>query len=100
MAEPLLGLGVIGIRLYARILTAPATYPEELADHIVDEINCYLSRATDSEKQILFHIACEIHDALAHAYPRVNSPEVRQDIISMMSILLCRAKALSRHPGA
>lgn len=100
MTEPLLSLGVIGIRLYARILTAPATFPEELADHIVDEINCYLARASGREKLVLFHLACDIHEALARAHPRVDSPEVRQDVVSLMGILICHAKASARQADA
>jgi hypothetical protein len=92
MAIQLLSLGVIGVRLLDRILTARAIYPEELADQIVDEINQYLSRAPESEKTMLFNLACEVHDALSDRYGRVDTPQVRLDISHMMGLLIYRAK--------
>ncbi len=92
MAIQLLSLGVIGVRLLDRILTAKAIYPEELADQIVDEINQYLSRAPESEKTMLFNLACEVHDALSDRYGRVDTPQVRLDISHMMGLLIYRAK--------
>ncbi|QLG88234.1 hypothetical protein HQ393_17385 (plasmid) [Chitinibacter bivalviorum] len=92
MAIQLLSLGVIGVRLLDRILTSNATYPEELADQIVDEINLYLSRAPEAEKPMLFNLSCEVHEALSDRFGRVDSPQVRLDISQMMGLLVYRAK--------
>ncbi|WP_157669949.1 hypothetical protein ABHF33_13545 [Chitinibacter sp. FCG-7] len=92
MAIQLLSLGVIGVRLLDRILTAKAIYPEELADQIVDEINQYLSRAPEAEKAMLFNLACEVHEALADRYGRVDAPQTRLDISQIMGLLVYRAK--------
>ncbi|WP_373974890.1 hypothetical protein NT239_14850 [Chitinibacter sp. SCUT-21] len=92
MANQLLSLGVIGVRLLDRILTAKALYPEELADQIVDDINLYLSRAPDAEKAMLFNLACEVHEALAGRYGRVDTPQTRLDISHLMGLLVYRAK--------
>jgi hypothetical protein len=92
MAIQLLSLGVIGVRLLDRILTASATYPEELADQIVDEINLYLDRAPEAEKALLFNLACEVHDALADRFGRVDSTQARLDVARMMGLLVYRAR--------
>ncbi|WP_410498880.1 hypothetical protein [Chitinibacter sp. S2-10] len=92
MAIHLLSLGVVGVRLLDRILTAQATYPEELADQIIDEINQYLCRAPENEKALLFNLACEIHEALSNRFGRVDSPQARQDVSQMMGLLIYRAK--------
>ncbi|WP_047393321.1 hypothetical protein [Chitinibacter sp. ZOR0017] len=95
MAIQLLSLGVIGVRLLDRILTSSATYPEELADQIVDEINVYLGRAREEEKSLLFNLSCEVHEALADRFGRVDSPQARQDVAQMMGLLIYRAKVSS-----
>jgi hypothetical protein len=95
MANQLLSMGVIGVRLLDCILTAKATYPEELADHIVNEINQYLVKAPKIEKALLFHLACEVHDALSDRYGRVDALQVRRDIVNMMGLLIYRAKMTS-----
>ncbi|MDR3430159.1 MULTISPECIES: hypothetical protein [Silvimonas] len=97
MATQLLSLGLIGVRLYDRILTSSAIYPGELADHIVDEINMYLLRANEQEKVLLFHLACEVHESLDDIYARVDDLETRQSISLLMDVLIQRARELARH---
>ncbi|SFN62068.1 hypothetical protein SAMN05660284_01919 [Formivibrio citricus] len=99
MSDQLLALGVIGVRLYDCILTAQATAPEELSDHIVDTINGYLIRATPKEKTLLFHLACEIHDALSKNFDRVDNLEARKDVIKLVNVLINRARAFAGHHG-
>ncbi|WP_035059377.1 hypothetical protein [Andreprevotia chitinilytica] len=96
MAVQLLSLGVIGVRLMDRILTAKATFPDELADHIVDEINYYLPRANEQEQALLFHLACDVYEALDENFERVDSRETRKTVIAIMSSLIERAKPLAR----
>ncbi|KPC49149.1 hypothetical protein [Amantichitinum ursilacus] len=96
MATQLLSLGVVGVRIYERILTSPALYPGELADQVVDEINSYLLRANEREKVLLFHLACEVHEALGDIYARVDDPETRQSITLLMDVLIRRARDLVR----
>ena len=97
MSDPLLSLGVIGVRLYDRILTSPATYPDELADHVIDEINCYLSRASLREKALLFHLACEVHETFDRSLVRTVCLRDRKEAIRLLGLLIVRAKALARH---
>ena len=92
MSDQLLALGVIGVRLYDCILTAPASTPEALADHIVDEINSCLGRATRREKALLFRLACDIHEALSRNFSRVDGLEYRKYILQLVSILIDRAR--------
>lgn len=99
MSDQLLALGVIGVRLYDCILTASATHPEELADHIVSEINTYLNRATLREKMLLFHLACDIHEALSMSFHRVDSLEKRQAVLRLVSVLISRARVLAKPCG-
>lgn len=99
MFDQLLTLGVIGVRLYDCILTAPASLPDELADHIVDTINGYLVRATPREKTLLFHLACEIHDTLSKNFSRVDNLEARKDVIKLVNVLINRARAFAGHHG-
>lgn len=100
MSDQLLALGVIGVRLYDCILTTPATYPDELADHIVDEINNYLVRATPREKAVLFHLACDIHEALGKGFDRVEGLEKRKAVVRLVNILISHARALAKQHGA
>ncbi|KAF0813936.1 hypothetical protein IGB42_01615 [Andreprevotia sp. IGB-42] len=96
MAVQLLSLGVIGVRLMDRILTAKATFPDELADHIVDEINCYLPRAGEAEQALLFHLACDVYEALDDNFARVDSRETRKTVLGIMNVLIQRARGLER----
>ncbi|SMC18163.1 hypothetical protein SAMN02745857_00494 [Andreprevotia lacus DSM 23236] len=96
MAVQLLSLGAIGVRLMDRILTARATFPDELADHIVDEINCYLPRAGDREQALLFHLACDIYEALDENFERVDSRETRKTVLGIMNVLIERARVVAR----
>lgn len=95
----LLALGVIGVRLYDCILTAPATQPDELADHIVDEINNYLPHASAREKTILFHLACDIHEALSKGFPLIDGLEKRKAILNLVNALISRASMLAKQHG-
>lgn len=99
MSDQLLALGVIGVRLYDCILTTHAMHPEELADHIVSEINTYLNRATPREKMLLFHLACDIHEALSMSFHRVDSLEKRQAVLRLVSVLISRARVLAKQCG-
>ncbi len=99
MSDQLLALGVIGVRLYDCILTTPASFPEELADHIVDTINGYLIRATPREKALLFHLACEIHDTLSKNFSRMDNLEARKDVIKLVNVLISRARTFAGHHG-
>ncbi len=96
MSDQLLALGVIGVRLYDCILTTPATHPEELADHVVNEINNYLNRATPREKVLLFHLACDIHEALSLSFHRVDGLEKRKAILRLVSVLISRARVMAK----
>ncbi len=99
MSDPLLALGVIAVRLYDCILTTPASFPEELADHIVDTINGYLIRATPREKALLFHLACEVHDTLSKNFSRIDNLEARKDVIKLVNVLISRARTFAGHHG-
>ncbi|UXY16366.1 hypothetical protein N8I74_04925 [Chitiniphilus purpureus] len=87
-----LAMGRIGIRLYARILTGEASHPQDLADHVVDEINCYLPQALPSEQQMLFQLACEIHDIFTDAFERVDDLAVRHEAIELVNELLSQTR--------
>ncbi|TJZ66660.1 hypothetical protein [Chitiniphilus eburneus] len=89
-----LGMGIVGIRLYARILTSDAAKPDELADNLVDEINCYMPRATPSEQQLLFQLACEIHEAFGDAFERVDDLSYRFQALDLVNGLLSKAREL------
>ncbi|WP_028455580.1 hypothetical protein [Chitinilyticum litopenaei] len=97
MALQLLAMGVIGVRLYDRILTAPARYPEELADQLVDEIHAYLPRASLEEKEILFLLVRDMHDVLARRFCEVSEPLARRQIAFLLGEMLQRARRLARH---
>jgi hypothetical protein len=99
MSDQLLALGVIGVRLYDTILTSPAGQPEALADNIVETINSYLMLATPREKALLFHLACDIHDALSRNFDRVDNLQARKDVIRLVNVLLSRARALASQHG-
>lgn len=99
MSDQLMSLGVIGIRLYARILTAPATHPDELADHIIDEINCYLMRASAKEKALLFYLACETHETLSRALRTAGTMRDRKEAILQLNLLIAHARALTHKVG-
>ena len=99
MSDQLLALGVIGVRLYDCILTTPASFPEELADHNVDTINGYLIRATPREKALLFHLACEVHDTLSKNFSRIDNLEARKDVIKLVNELISRARTFAGHHG-
>ncbi len=92
MTIQLLSMGVIGVRLLDCILTSSATHPDELADQIVNEINHYLVKAPLSEKPLLFHLACEVHEALSDRFGRIDSLQVRRDVANMMGLLIYRAR--------
>ncbi|MCB5196745.1 hypothetical protein [Deefgea salmonis] len=92
MTIQLLSLGVIGVRLLDCILNSRAIYPDELADQIVNEINHYLVSAPMREKPLLFHLACEVHEALSDRFGRVDSLQVKRDISNMMGLLIYRAR--------
>ncbi|MDR3411453.1 MAG: hypothetical protein P4L87_11020 [Formivibrio sp.] len=96
MSDQLLALGVIGVRLYDCILTSSATYPEELADNIVNEINNYLDHATPREKVLLFHLACDIHEALSLGFHRIDGLEKRQSVLRMVCVLISRARIMAK----
>ncbi len=100
MSEQLLALGVIGVRLYDCILTTPATLPEELADHIVDEINNYLDRATPREKTLLFHLACDVHEALSLNFLQIDGLEKRKAVLRLVNVLISRARVMARQCGS
>ncbi|WP_148714521.1 hypothetical protein [Chitinolyticbacter meiyuanensis] len=95
----MLAMGPIGIRLYARILTAEASRPDELADHVVDEINCYLPRASSEEQVMLFQLACETHELLGDAFERVDDLAVRRQVIDLLSNVIQPVRALPPAEG-
>lgn len=95
MPTQLLALGVIGVRLYERILTSPAQYSYELADHIVDEINYYLPMAPLKEKTLLFHLACEIHAALEECDEKISSLDGRHQVAVIVSRLIAQSNRFS-----
>ncbi|WP_028452215.1 hypothetical protein [Chitinilyticum aquatile] len=97
MALQLLAMGVVGIRLYDRILTAPARLPDELSDHIVAEIHDYLRVATLPEKEVLFLLARDVHDMLNRYFLTVDDPAVRRQIAGILGEMAARARRLSRH---
>ena len=92
MAVQLLSMGVIGVRLLDCILTSRVTYPDELADQIVHEINHYLASAPLNEKPLLFHLACEVHEALNDRFDRIDSLQARRDIADVMGFLVFQAR--------
>jgi hypothetical protein len=95
MPTQLLALGVIGVRLYERILSSPAQYSNELADHIIDEINYYLPMAPLKEKTILFHLACDVHAALEVCNEDINSRSGRNQAAVIVSGLIAQSKKFS-----
>ncbi|MDW5415951.1 MULTISPECIES: hypothetical protein [unclassified Iodobacter] len=95
MPTQLLALGVIGVRLYERILISPVQYSDELADHIIDEINYYLPMAPLREKNVLFHLACEIHAALEECDKDINSIAGRHQVVVIVSRLIVQSKKYS-----
>ena len=99
MSDQLLALGVIGVRLYDCLLTAPAIFPDELADRVIDEINHYLPRATQHEKALLFHLACDIHEAFSLAFGRIDSLEKRKSLLILVNVLLSRARVMAKPCG-
>ncbi|BCL77308.1 hypothetical protein JHS3_30440 [Jeongeupia sp. HS-3] len=92
MTTQLLSLGMFGVRLLERILTAPAVYPHELADELVDEINYYLPCTQGREQRVLFQLACELHEALDEAFTRVDDPASRQSTIGLVDALLSQSR--------
>ena len=99
MSQQLLALGVIGVRLYDCVLTASAQYPEELADAIVDEINNCLAQASLNEKAVLFHISCDIHEALSKRFDRIDGLARRKAVLDLLGVLICRARSIARLHG-
>lgn len=99
MSQQLLALGVIGVRLYDCVLTASATHPEDLADAIVDEINNCLAHANRSEKAVLFHISCDLHEALSKRFDRVDGLARRKAVLDLMGVLISRARSIARLHG-
>ncbi|AMC35696.1 hypothetical protein [Janthinobacterium sp. B9-8] len=95
MPTQLLALGVIGVRLYERILTSQAQYSNELADHVVDEINYYLPMAPLKEKTLLFHLACEIHVALEECDEKINTIAGRHQAAVIVAGLIAQSKRFS-----
>ncbi|XZG69975.1 hypothetical protein ACTSKR_15220 [Chitinibacteraceae bacterium HSL-7] len=89
----MLAIGPIGVRLYARVLTAPAVCASELAEHLVDEINCYLPRATSDELALLYPLACELPDWLVQHYDLVADLSVRRAILDDLNRLLGQSRA-------
>ncbi|AOY01389.1 hypothetical protein [Jeongeupia sp. USM3] len=90
MATRLLSLGMFGVRLLDRILTAPAVLPHELADDLVDEINYYLPCTYGREQRLLFQLACELHEALGEAFTRVDGMAARRRAVALIDALLAR----------
>lgn len=99
MSDQLLTLGAIGVRLYDCILTTPAVFPEDLADSIVDEINDCLGHASSHEKTLLFHLSCDIHEALSKGFDRVDGLEKRKAILELVGVLISRARSMARQHG-
>ena len=99
MPDQLLALGVIGVRLCDCILTAPATYPDELADHVIEVINDYLCRATPHEKYLLFHLSRDVHEAFSLAYGRVDCLENRKSLLLLVNVLITRARVMAKQCG-
>lgn len=97
MALQLLAMGVIGIRLFDRVLTAPAHLPDELSDQIVAEIHDYLRVASPREKEVLFLLARDVHDMLNRYFLTVDELAVRRQIASVLGEMALRARRLSRH---
>ncbi|AZN36985.1 hypothetical protein [Iodobacter ciconiae] len=95
MPTQLFALGVIGVRLYERILTSPVQDSNELADHIVDEINYYLSTAPFKEETLLFHLACEVHAALEDNCSVINTTAGRHEAAVIVSGLIAQSKKFS-----
>ncbi|MBE9610505.1 hypothetical protein [Chitinilyticum piscinae] len=97
MSLQLLGMGVIGIRLFDRILTAEARQPDELADQIVAEIHDYLPVASPLEKEILFLLVRDTHDILSRYFCSVESLAVRRQVASVIGEMAVRARRLAGH---
>ncbi|GHD69281.1 hypothetical protein [Jeongeupia chitinilytica] len=98
MATQLLSLGMFGVRLLDRILTAPAVLPHELADDLVDEINYYLPCTHGREQKMLFQLACELHEALDEAFTRVDGLAARHSAIGLVDALLGQARDQTHDP--
>lgn len=96
MSDQLLALGVIGVRLYDCILTSAARCPESLADQVVDEINNYLPRATLREKNLLFHLSCDIHESFSLSFGDIDSLEKRLSMLDLVNVLLSRARVMAK----
>ncbi len=99
MSDQLLALGVIGVRLYDCILTTPATFPDDLADRVIDEINDYLPQASLHEKALLFHLACDVHEAFSLAFGQIDSLEKRKSLLILVNVLLNRARVMAKPCG-
>ncbi|WP_018748602.1 hypothetical protein [Chitiniphilus shinanonensis] len=65
-----------------------------MADNLVDEINCYMPRATPAEQQLLFQLACEVHEVFGESFERVDELSYRLQAVDLVNDLLSKAREL------